>query len=386
MLDPAVAALVTDARLSDSAVRMALYLASQGGEWVAMGREDWRRLLFGKVGKNRIAEDLSDLAHYGYIERKLGGRGAADRFRFRVPERGTLNEYGPSEEDAISDKGPSERDAKDRVPAGGTLTPDSVPVGGTLNGAHREEHAHEGARASARPSPPPPSPSPGGRASAGGARQGPAPEADLAQLRGYLGPELADVVDRYQADAPHPANWCSSVYRKYRLPGGTLEHLWSGVPPERAPGAMANALENLLIDRQGVAFAPRLFEAFLVSEIARAKAGPVEAASVQESAPRNGGGYRARAPTALPDEVQSWVERMGARLQEDAGRDPEVAKWAQASTANLRRLHVEDRDFKRMSAEQQEEHLRVRTLKSYAQRVGESVPESVLEHVKRTNT
>lgn len=109
-MTPEQLALLQDARLSCDARICGLRIAGDAEEWAEVDRNEFRRLL-GGAGKNRVAAALGELELWGYAQRRPGGRGHSDRYRFSVPDI---------------------EDAKDSVHETRTLNPDSVHETRTL--------------------------------------------------------------------------------------------------------------------------------------------------------------------------------------------------------------------------------------------------------------
>lgn len=209
------ARLLADSRLTDAARLIGLRIAAAAGEWVEWTRDDFRRLLHGAVSKDRVARALGELELYRYIERREGGRGHGDSFRFTVQAAETVS---------------------DSVQATKTVTADSVQAAETVK------------RASTTPiSTPPPSPS---------AR---APETDLARLRMHLG-EHGRAVDLMAGSAAHPPTWAAAVYGKFG-PDGMHLRIFGGLPPDRRAALLASALTDYATD--GKRYDNRHFEGYV---------------------------------------------------------------------------------------------------------------------------
>jgi hypothetical protein len=330
-----LAAIATDARLSDSAVRMAFYLAGQA-DWIEVGRDDWRRLLHGSPGKDRIARDLSDLEHYGYIERRLGGKGHADSFRFSVRVEPTLT---------------------DTVRTDLTLNPDSVRTARTVTRT-----------------PPSSTPSP---SSAGAQARETTPTDDLvlARLQEALAP-YDEPLDRLQRSTGTTA-WAADIWGWYRPVsgsdgGGTQSGDFSGLSADEAMQALATAIGDYA--SEGKPWDRRLFRGFArraAREGRKTKAAREREQQEETAAPAS---PRPASPTVqqLPPEEREWAERVEAALTAAAQADPAVVDWANRTAEHLRKLN--EADVSRMRAGDADEFIRLRVLNAYGQKIGDPRP------------
>jgi hypothetical protein len=330
-----LAAIATDARLSDSAVRMAFYLAGQA-DWIEVGRDDWRRLLHGSPGKDRIARDLSDLEHYGYIERRPGGKGHTDSFRFSVRMEPTL---------------------KDSVHTDRTLNPDSVRTARTVTRT---------------PSSSTPSPS-----SAGAQARETAPTDDLvlARLRGALAP-YDEPLDRLHRSTGTTA-WAADIWGWYRPAsesdgGGTQSADFSGLSAEEAMQALATAIGDYA--SEGKPWDRRLFRGFARRAAREGRKTKVAREREQQEESAAPASTRPASPTVqqLPPEEREWAERVEAALTAAAQADPAVVDWTDRTAEHLRKLN--DVEVSRMRAGDAEEFIRLRVLNAYGQKIGDPRP------------
>lgn len=214
-------ALLADSRLSPGARILGLHLSEQAeGAWVEFGRDDARRLLGATAGKDRIARDLSDLVAFEHVEKRVGGKGHSDRYRFKRPENADAKTDSVGESRTLS--------------APSTTTPSTSSNAGVPEGGEKP-------RPGANVTPPTP--------------------AQLAPLREYLG-EHAGAVDVFAASGPHSGSWPAALLGKYG-PTGTRQDFWRGVAPERIPGIIADALLNYAQDFAGQPVKAPLFESVL---------------------------------------------------------------------------------------------------------------------------
>lgn len=75
-------AVVADQGLTDAARVIAVRLYSMGGDWHELSPDDFSRMVAGYPQRDTVRKHLRQLEMAGYIERKPGGRGHSDRFRF----------------------------------------------------------------------------------------------------------------------------------------------------------------------------------------------------------------------------------------------------------------------------------------------------------------
>jgi hypothetical protein len=340
-----LAAIATDPRLSDSAVRMAYYLAGRD-DWIEVGRDDWRRLLHGSPGKDRIARDLSDLQHYGYIERRPGGHGHADSFRFSVRVERTLK-------DSVL----VERTLKDSVRTDRTLNPDSVRTARTVTRT---------------PSSSTPSPS-----SAGAQARETTPTDDLvlARLQEALAP-YDEPLDRLQRSTGTTA-WAADIWGWYRPAsesdgGGTQSGDLSGLSAEEAMQALATAIGDYA--SEGKPWDRRLFRGF--ARRAAREGRKTKAAREREQQEEAAAPASTRSTTPIGHELQpeerEWAERVEAALTTAAQADPAVVDWANRTAEHLRKLN--EADVSRMRAGDADEFIRLRVLNAYGQKIGDPRP------------
>lgn len=74
--------LLCDQSLTDTARIIGLRIAALGGEWHEIAADDFARMVAGYPKQETIARHVRQLEVAGYIERKPGGRGHSDRFKW----------------------------------------------------------------------------------------------------------------------------------------------------------------------------------------------------------------------------------------------------------------------------------------------------------------
>lgn len=254
-MTPEQLALLADARLSTDARVVGLWVSEHAADWTEVDVAEFEDLLSADAGKDRRQRAVRQLLRYAWIERKPGGRGHNDLFRFSSPETPHLSDSSRRtpqlNEQGAEDSSRSPRQVSDSDRSRRQLNADSSRSRQPLSAApfsHTSSSVH------------PPS---GARAQVpGAAPAGEPPAAELEQLRTYLG-DHAGAVDRFMAAAAHPRIWAGAVYGAFG-PTGSRQWAWRGVPEEERPAILANALDDFAQEK--TPYNNRHFEGFVVNE------------------------------------------------------------------------------------------------------------------------
>jgi hypothetical protein len=340
-MTPEELALLRDSRLSPAARVCGLYIAGHQDEWVEVSRDDYRRLLCG-AGRERVYKALGELELWGYVDRRLGGKGHSDSFRFNGRETVPLKDSG-----------------RETVP----LNPDSGSKSLSLNGA---------------------SSSPASSPSPAGARTRETDVADdsvLAQLRAALAPHDPPI-DRLRRST-ESTEWAPDIWDWYRPAteadaGGTKSRDLENLTPAEAMEALATAIADYASKEQR--WNGRLFRGFVHAAAREARKAKLsrehEASEVIAAAKTATPSSSFSRAEPLPPDVQEWAERVGALLDAAVQSDSVTAKWEQETAENIERLHQGDRGFLAKREGDRREHIRLRVLNAYGQKIGDPRPSS----------
>jgi hypothetical protein len=83
MLPSDLLTVVGDQGLTDAARVIAVRLYAMGDDWHELGFDDFSRMISGYPQRDTIRKHIRQLEMAGYVERKPGGQGHSDRFRFK---------------------------------------------------------------------------------------------------------------------------------------------------------------------------------------------------------------------------------------------------------------------------------------------------------------
>jgi hypothetical protein len=340
-MTPEELALLRDSRLSPAARVCGLYIAGHQDEWVEVSRDDYRRLLCG-AGRERVYKALGELELWGYVDRRVGGKGHSDSFRFSGRKTVPLKDTG-----------------REIVP----LNPDSGSKSLSLNGAS---------------SSPASSPSPAGvRTRETDVADDPA----LAQLRAALAPHDPPI-DRLRRTTGS-TEWAASIWDWYRPAteadaGGTKVRDLEDLTPAEAMEVVAMAIADYA--SKGHRWDGRLFRGFVRAAAKEARKAKLsrehEAAEVTAAAKTATPHSSFSRAEPLPPDVLEWAERLGALLEAAVQTDADVAAWEQETAELIQRHHQDDRSFLAKREGDRREHIRLRVLNAYGQKIGDPRPSS----------
>lgn len=79
---PGLLAVVADQGLTDAARVIAVRLYALGDEWHELAPDDFSRMIAGYPRQDTVRKHIRQLEVAGYMDRKPGGRGHSDQFRF----------------------------------------------------------------------------------------------------------------------------------------------------------------------------------------------------------------------------------------------------------------------------------------------------------------
>lgn len=117
-------ALIEDARLSDTAVRLGCWMEAKAVDWTEVSTDQFALILNGFPSPDTIRRAVRQLELSGWVERRKGGRGHADSFRFTPASVPSLKRDKTPDRPAPM---PSLNSDRLESPAGVTVTPASVP-------------------------------------------------------------------------------------------------------------------------------------------------------------------------------------------------------------------------------------------------------------------
>jgi hypothetical protein len=275
-------ALLLDARLTDQARVLGLFIASLGDGAHEIAHDDFAMILHGTPGQETIRRHLRQLEVFRYVERSAGGRGHSDSYRFLndspasdvgLSDRSTLNVgLKPAEKDRSS----SDVGLKNRPTQSGDLNASS----------RTRDHGDQKTSSPSSPSP-----------SAGARTPGTVTEFDrraLEKLKQHLGPQYSESASLMAELCPtNIAAWASSVCTLY-LGEHPTDPLVQGVPPPERPQKVAMALTHYAAAEKP--YASKLFQGFLRDVIS----GKVDDDTGSSTRVASRGG---RAPAAVGGEV-----------------------------------------------------------------------------------
>lgn len=142
-----VSRLLADSRLSDTARVIAMHVLTQEPDedgFVPLAYDELRPILHGIPSSETVGRHVRMLEGCGWLDRRPGGRGNADRFRLDPARDTPLNIAPPSEPGPINNSPPLEPGSKIDSPhsQGGAKS----PVGGDYRGGKKVEVVVEGRR------------------------------------------------------------------------------------------------------------------------------------------------------------------------------------------------------------------------------------------------
>jgi hypothetical protein len=82
MLPTELLAVVSDQGLTDAARVIAVRLFDMGDDWHELSPDDFSRMVAGYPQRDTVRKHLRQLEMAGYVDRRAGGRGHSDSFRF----------------------------------------------------------------------------------------------------------------------------------------------------------------------------------------------------------------------------------------------------------------------------------------------------------------
>lgn len=209
--------LMTDARLSDSARVLGFYIASLGEGEHELSHDELAALLHGCPNTDTVGRHMRMLIVHRYVERTSPGGRGSPRYRWLSTLEKSRAESQPAKNHGENGSMPANFRGESRPP---TTTPTTPPT--PTEARERERPA----------------------------------EIDLARLRSYLG-EHSRAVDLMLASSDHPPTWAASVFGKY---GSNGTQAPSGIPPDRRPAVLANALMDFA--GKGKPYNNRYFDGF----------------------------------------------------------------------------------------------------------------------------
>jgi hypothetical protein len=282
------------------------------------------------------------------------GRGHHPRFTFTPPEIGSLSDQTP--ENTLPEIGT----LSDSPPENGKVNADRVPENGKVNGA---------------PSSPTSSPSPV-RAHA----RGPAPDddRDVRLLRDLLTPYDAPIDRLYRSTAT--TSWGADIWGWYHPAsggsegGGTQLDDFRGLEQDEWIQALATAIADYA--SEGKPWDRRLFRGFVRTAAREARRAKSSMSREQKAEQEVAAAPAISTPSReqLPPEEREWLTRVEAALETATEADPAVAEWREFTAEHLRRLHQDDREFKAMRPGDQREHIHIRVLRAYGDKIGDRRP------------
>lgn len=238
----ALLAVAADPRLTPDAVRVVLHYAGKGGVGPHPYDQDELVELLEEAGPKRIGRALKRAERHGYLTRKVGGKGHGDSYTLALR---------PAKTEELKDSSAKSDELK-AVSSAKTEELNGHLGGGYMGGEDTtttNKHTNNQPREAVVEN------------STNGARHEPPATAELAPLREHLG-EFGYAVDVFTSSAPHAGSWPAAVLGKYG-PTGTRREFWAGIPPEREPAVLADAMLNYASDYPGKVYQAPLFESLL---------------------------------------------------------------------------------------------------------------------------